>query len=88
MRAAPRTAARMSTGLGGPGSPGAQNAPQDAETARCADAAVHAPCDGPPPVPTSGAGGHHGAPARGYGPACDAPWMVRPLHMGTRTGSA
>ena len=64
MPPAQRTVARISTGPSGPGSPGARNAPQDVETARRTDAAMHAPCDGPPPVPISGAGGHHGAPAR------------------------
>ena len=64
---------RISTGSGGPRSPGAQKALQDVKTTRRAHAVVHAPCDGPPPVPIGGAGGHHGAPACGHGPGCDAP---------------
>ena len=73
MPPAPHMVAQISTGPSGPGSPGARHAPQDVETARRADVGVHASCLRPLPMPIGGAGGHHGAPARGYGPACDAP---------------
>ena len=81
MPPAPRTAARKTTGPGGPRSPGARDTSQDAETALYADAVVHAPCGGPLLVPIGSVGGHHGAPARGYVPDCDTPCRVRPLHM-------
>ena len=84
----PRTVAQKSTGPGCPRSPSAQDVSQDAETALRAHVVAHAPCDGPLPAPICDVGGHHGAPARVYVPACVAPCRLKPLHTGVRTVSA